>query len=51
MMHTVRIYTDKNDAEKLAVILLRSEVNFYVEHCCDDGFMFTVSENSEDDEV
>ena len=48
-MHTVSIYADREDAEKLAVILLRAEVSFYVEHCCDGGFMFTVSENSEDE--
>ena len=53
-MNTVTIYTNREDAEKLAVILLRSEAPYSVELCQDhdkgeSGFLFTVSESEEED--
>lgn len=48
-MNTVTIYTNREDAEQLAVILLRAEVTFTVELYRDadkgeSGFLFTVTE-------
>ena len=48
-MNTVTIYTNREDAEQLAVILLRAEVNYNVEFYQDHdkneiGFLFTVTE-------
>ena len=52
-MNIVTIYADCEDAEKLAVILLKSENSFSVERCDDGndhGYLFTVTEREEDDE-
>lgn len=52
-MRTVTIYTNSEDAESLAVILLRAEVTYSVEKCNADGeygYLFTVWNSQEDDE-
>jgi hypothetical protein len=53
-MNTVTIFTNKEDAEKLAVILLRSENTFHVElYEGEDGsgFLFTISEEIDYSEI
>lgn len=52
-MNIVTIYADQEDAEKLAIILIRSENNFTAEkydHDNDHGYLFTVTEREQDDE-
>lgn len=52
-MNIVTIYANNEDAEKLAVILIRAEVRFSVERYDDEqdhGYLFTVSEREELDE-
>lgn len=51
-MNTVTIYADQEDAENLAIILVRSENTFTAEkydHDNDRGYLFTVIEREEDD--
>lgn len=43
-MNTITITTDCNDAEKLALILIRSDLAFVCEPTGDDCFLFKVSE-------
>lgn len=53
-MNIVTIYADNDDAENLAVILLRAEVRYSVERYDDDtdhGFLFTVYEEDKDEEI
>lgn len=51
-MNTVTIYADQEDAENLAIILIRSGNSFNAEkydHDNDHGFLFTVYEEDKDE--
>ena len=52
-MNITTIFVNNEDAENLAVILIRAEKNFYVEKCLSvdgNGFLFTISGDEVDEE-
>lgn len=53
-MNTVPVFTNYEDAEKLAIILIRAEVDYEVEKYDDDtdhGFLFTLIERGEENDL